>query len=79
MEKPQEESTEAQLDNALPDKSPEIPPQKPVPRFESNGAIRTGREHMKQPSQYRKLKLLEVRLGIVRHILGMVWLVWPWK
>lgn len=34
---------------------------------------------MKQPAQYRKLKLLEVRLGIAKQVLGIVWLFWPWK
>jgi hypothetical protein len=31
---------------------------------------------MKQPSQYRKLKLLEVWLGIAKQALGIVWLFW---
>jgi hypothetical protein len=34
---------------------------------------------MKQPSQSRKLKLLEVRPGIAKQIAAIIWLFWPWK
>lgn len=34
---------------------------------------------MKQTSHYRKLKYLEAGLGIAKHVMGMLWLLWPWK